>query len=387
MSKKRILIFSTAYFPFVGGAEVAVKEITNRIFPASLVSGGFEFIMITAKLDPKLSEVEKIGNIEIHRIGKGNHWDKYRLIAQGAQYASNLGHFDAVWSIMASYAGFAALTYKKRKNTPFLLTLQEGDSRWQIYKHVWWCWPYFKQIFKKADRIQAISNYFANWARNLGAKCPVEVVPNGVDVDKFGDIRDKRYEIRDSIRQKFNISKNDRIIITVSRLVKKNGVSDLIKAMKFLDSDTQLLIVGDGELKNRLVLLVNRLGLVDRVHFLGNVNHEKLPEYLQASDVFCRPSLNEGLGNSFLEAMAAGVPVVGTKVGGIPDFLKDNETGLFCKVGDPKNISENIKKLLEDISLKEKLVLNGRKLVEERYGWDLITQKMQGIFNNLCNPL
>lgn len=368
---KRILIFSTAYFPFIGGAEVAVKEISDRL-------PDFQFIMITARLDSKLQAVEKVGNIEIHRLGKGNSLDKYRLMAQGASYASKLGHFDAIWGIMASYAGFVALRFKKGNlRVPFLLTLQEGDGRWDIYKHVWWCWPYFKQIFKSANRIQAISNYLAKWAKDLGAKCPIEVVPNGVDVEKFQDTRNK---IQTNIQYPIsNIQK----IITVSRLVKKNGVGDLIKAMKFLDNDIHLLIVGDGILKNKLVLLVNHLGLVDRVHFLGQLSHDKLLPRLQTSDVFCRPSLSEGLGNGFLEAMSSGIPVVGTKVGGIPDFLVDNETGLFCEVGNSENIATNIKRILTDINLRQKLVENGKKLVQEKYNWNLIANKMKNIFDSL----
>mgnify|MGYP001599884361 FL=1 len=370
----RVLIFSTAYFPFVGGAEVAVREITERL-------KDYEFVMITAKLRSDLPDIEKVGNVEIHRLGRGNNLDKYRLIAQGDSYASKLGHFDAIWGIMASYAGFAAMRLKKRNlGVPFLLTLQEGDSHWDIYKHVWWCWPYFKQIFKRADKIQAISNYLAKWARDLGARCTVDVVPNGVDLKKFQITNDK-FQINYK-----NQMTNTKKVITVSRLVKKNGVADLIKAMKFLDDDVNLLIAGDGELKNKLVRLVDKLGLVDRVRFLGNVSHDELPRYLWASDVFCRPSLSEGLGNVFLEAMAAGLPIIGTKVGGIPDFLVDDETGLFCEVGNPKNIAANIKRILTDIDLRQKLIENGKKLVEEKYNWDLIAQKMQSIFDNLCNP-
>ena len=108
-AKKRILIFSTAYVPLIGGAEVAVKEITDRILD-------FEFVMVTAKIDPELPEVEKIGNIEVHRLGNGNHWDKYWLVCHGPRYAQKLGHFDAIWGIMASYAGFAALRCKRQEN-------------------------------------------------------------------------------------------------------------------------------------------------------------------------------------------------------------------------------------------------------------------------------
>jgi len=361
---KRIIIFSTAYFPLVGGAEIAVKEITDRL------GNEFEFVMITIKLKSDLPDYEKIGNVEVHRIGIGNHWDKYRLIWDGWKKARELGKFDAVWSIMASYAGFAALRYKKRnKQVPFLLTLQEGDSKQHIYKHVWWCWPYFKQIFKKADKIQAISNYLAKWAKSLGAECPIEVVPNGVDVNLFQFLPNK-------------YSHGEKIVITTSRLVEKNGLSDLIKAMEYLDQNVKLRIIGSGHLEQQLKKEASAWG--ERVKFLGEKDHQEISRELRDSDVFCRPSLSEGLGNSFLEAMYAGIPIVGTNVGGISDFLVDGETGLFCKVGNPKDIAEKINRILNDQTLAEKLRVNGQKLVREKYSWDMIAEKMKTIFNSLC---
>ena len=80
--------------------------------------------------------------------------------------------------------------------------------------------------------------------------------------------------------------------------------------------------------------------------------------------------------------MAAGVPIIGTPVGGIPDFLKDGETGLFCRVGDPEDIAEKIKMILSDESLKSRLTLNGRKLVEEKYTWDKIAEQMKEVYAN-----
>lgn len=378
---KRILIFSTAYLPLIGGAEVAVKEITDRI-PDS------EFVMITSKFDRSLAEREKVGNIEVHRLGLGNKWDKFRLILKGPRYAQNLGHFDVVWSIMASYAGFTALMYKNRnKAVPYLLTLQEGDSKLDVYKHVWWCWPYFKRIFKKANKIQAISNYLSKWAKDMGAKRSIEVVPNGVDLEKFSknaiSAKTGIQEQALNIKQSLGINDSGKIVVTISRLVKKNGVGDLVQAMKFLDENVHLLIIGEGVLKKELVVLENNLGLANRVHFLGNIFHDNLPKYLWASDVFCRPSLSEGLGNVFLEAMASGVPIVATNIGGIPDFLKNGETGLFCEVGNPKNISEKIKDIIHNESLKEKLVKNANKLVQEKYSWDLVANKMKNIFETI----
>lgn len=371
---KKVLIFSTAYFPFVGGAEVAVKEITDRL-------SGFDFVMITAKLDKKLPDQEKIGNVLVYRLGVGDKWDKFRLILNGWKKAKELGDFDIVWSIMASYAGFAALRFKKRNpNIKYLLTLQEGDSKWDIYKHVWWCWRYFKQIFKKADRIQAISNYLADWAKKMGAKCQIDVVPNGVDINNFKTTEENRENVRENIRKELSLGAQDKVIVTASRLVKKNGVNDLIESLKFLNTDFKLLILGTGVLEEKLKKQVKENSLGKRVYFLGQKNHQELPKYFWASDVFCRPSLSEGLGNVFLEAMAAGLPVIGTKVGGIPDFLVNGETGLFCEVENPRDVANKIKQLSANKNLIKKLVENGGALAEKKYSWDLVSQEMEKIF-------
>jgi len=91
------------------------------------------------------------------------------------------------------------------------------------------------------------------------------------------------------------------------------------------------------------------------------------------------------LGNSFLEAMAAEVPVVATPVGGIPDFLEDGKTGWFCKVRDPKSIAEKVKYILDEKNKGEveQVVKNAKELVEKKYNWNDISQKMQNIFNKL----
>ncbi len=391
--KKRILIFSTAYLPLIGGAEVAVKEITDRLGfcpPA----GGFDFVLVTARLDRTLPSVEKIGQGGLHRVGVGNNFDKFRLIIDGPAYAEKLGEFDAVWSIMASYAGFAALRYKKEHpQTPYLLTLQEGDSRWQIYKHVWWCWWYFKDIFKRADRIQAISNYLAKWGKELGAGGSVEVVPNGVSVEKF-QVPNTKFQINSNIqndlkkelKNKLGISIDSKLIITTSRLVAKNGVGDLIGSLAFLPTNVHLLIAGTGELHGQLMGLVKELRLGERVHWLGNVSQADLPGYLWGSEVFCRPSLSEGLGIAFLEAMAAGGPVVATRVGGIPDFLINGQTGWFCEVRNPKSIAEVIGNILDEKNGESvnRVTANALTLIQEKYTWDKVAGQIKTIFDTLC---
>ncbi len=376
----KILIFSLVYHPrFVGGAEVAVKEVTDRISPSEL---SFHMVTLRSKGEKETGE---IGTIRIYRIGGTLLPLKLRkylfpfLAARKARQLHAANHYDSIWSIMANYAGFGALFFKfKHPQVPFILTLQEGDSLEHIRSRVGILYPLFKKIFTKADRIQAISTFLAEWARYMGAKGPIEVIPNGVDVENF-QLSIPNFQ-KEEIRNKLEIRKEDKVVITTSRLVAKNGIEDLIEAMRFLPENVKLLILGSGSLESDLKLEAKTLKLEARVKFLGFVPHAKLPQYLRASDIFCRPSLSEGLGNSFLEAMATGLPVVATPVGGIPDFLTDGGTGLFCQPHDPESIAVAVRALISNDALRQRVVTNAEKMVREKYSWDLVAEKMRGIF-------
>lgn len=400
----KILIFSVAYHPFVGGAEIAVKEITDRIKDV-------EFHLITVNLDGKQKREEQIGNVHVYRVGAGffgkllfpflGAW-KGLALHKELQGRDENGDkkdgrgFDVVWSIMANYAGFAALFFKYlRPSVPFILTLQEGDPIAHIKRQVWFIYPLFVQIFRRADKIQAISNYLADFARNMGARAPIRVIPNGVDVSLFSreypameleklknELVKKMGDIQTSGAQNpaaaaAATADDDVLLVTSSRLVLKNGIADVIQALSFLPNHVKFLIIGVGPLEYSLKKLSRELNVQNRVIFAGFVNHTDLPKYLQVSDIFVRPSLSEGMGNSFIEAMASGIPVIATPIGGIPDFLTDGETGIFCEIQNPKSIAEKVGNLLSDSKLRETLILNARNLVREKYDWNLVANNMK----------
>jgi len=360
----KILIFSTAYFPLVGGAEIAVKEITNRIKE-------YEFDLITSRFSKKNPKKEKIGNVTVYRVGFGIKFDKYLLPILGFLKAKK-NKYSLIWSISASQAGLAALFFKLTSKLPFLLTLQEGSSGKRIFLRRFIVWPLFKLIFKKADYVQAISKHLANFGKKMGARCSIEVVPNGVDVKKF------RIQ---SLKTEANI----KTIITVSRLVPKNAVDDLIKSLQYLDFPLKLLILGIGPLEKKLKNLVKKLNLEKKVLFLGLISPNEIPKYLSIADIFVRPSISEGLGNVFFEAMAADVPIIGTPVGGIVDFLENGETGLFCQPRQPKDIAEKIEILIKNKELRNKLIKNAKQIVEEIYNWDIISKRMIKIYKKVIH--
>ncbi|MDO8493191.1 MAG: glycosyltransferase family 4 protein [bacterium] len=357
---KRVLIFSFAYYPYVGGAEVAIKEITDRL-------PGIVFDLITFNLGDEKAE-DRIGNVNVYRI---KTFTKYLYPIKSFFKGMSLhraNKYDAVWAMMAN-AGFPALFLKILfPKIKYVLSIQEGDPIPQIKRRVWFAYPIFVLVFKTADKVAVLSNYLADFAKSMGSKM-VEVIPNGVDLNKF---RVKSFKV---------IKPEDKIVlVTTSRLVKKNAVGDIIRALKFLPGNLIFKCVGSGPDERGLKSLVKELDLEARVEFIGHTEHSIMAEILRNSDIFIRPSLSEGLGSSFLEAMAVGLPIIATNVGGIPDFLTDGETGLFCKVGDSEDVARKVMRLVQDSVLYSNISGNSIRLIKERYNWDDIAKKYEQFF-------
>lgn len=377
---RRILIFSLVYLPhYVGGAEIAVQEITNRISENEV-----SFDMITLKA-PHEASFERIGKVNVHRIGftsqLGHKVSKYLFPFLATFKAWRLHrrfNYHRAWAIMANYAGFAALFTHKLTGLPYLLTLQEGDPLQYILNRVRRVEKQFKNIFIRAEQVQAISHYLAQFARDMGHERDVKVVPNGVDVAYFSQMfPQSELEV---LRASIGKEEGDVILVTASRLVEKNAVDDCIRSLKYLPPHVKLLILGVGPLEVSLRELVEKEHLNHRVIFQGYITHTDLPRYIRISDIFVRPSLSEGFGNSFIEAMAVGIPVIATEIGGIPDFLHDQKTGLFCEVHNPHDIARKVNELLNNIPLAKDIAGRARKMVGEQYDWNHVAAEMKKLF-------
>jgi glycosyltransferase involved in cell wall biosynthesis len=355
--KYRVLIFTTAYRPLVGGSEIALEETIRRL-------PNIFFDILTPRYKPELAGTENFGNGCIHRVGFGNQMDKLFFPVFGFISAIKFRP-KHIHAYQASFGAGAAFVYKTFfPKTRFILTLQEGkrlEGQNFLIK-------YFRNlIIRRADVVTAISHYLASYAKKINPKAELHMIPNGVDLDKF----------------KHMPNSEENTVITVSRLVPKNGVEDLVKAMAIVRkeiTDAKLIIVGSGPLEKEIRQSIKDLDMEDGVIMAGSQDPENVAGYLAEAKIFVRPSLSEGLGSAFLEAMAVGLPVIGTSVGGIPDFIKDGYTGLFCNVGDPQNLAEKIILLMTGRELRTKLIDNGRKLVEQKYDWNIIAWKFREIY-------
>jgi glycosyltransferase involved in cell wall biosynthesis len=384
----RVVIFSTRYFPHsgLGGAEVAIKEITDRV-------SGVDFELLTARLSKHLPKKEKVGNVLVHRVGWGSRLDKYLLAFFGiftVRRIINERKVNLFWVVMASFSAGGAYMHNlfSRQRVPIVLTLQEGSSERRIERGrlglIGIAW---RLALSNADFLTVISSYLGQRARFFGYKGEMALVPNGVDVRSFS----KKYSDSemDALKSKLGLKESNKVIITTSRLEVKNGIKDVIDAMPLLPENYHFVVVGSGSLEKSLKDRAKDRGVYNRINFVGSVEHAEIPLYLSISDVFIRPSLSEGMGNSFIEAMAAGVPVIATPVGGIVDFIFDphrnsevSPTGIFVEPENSESIASGIRKILGDSSLRNDIITNAKSLVDKRYDWGNIAKKMEKVLKD-----
>ena len=406
---KKVLIFSLAYFPkHVGGAEVSIKEITDRI-------SDIEFHMVTNRFDSTLPRVEKVGNVLVHRVGIVTknptmndlkkfplHLNKFLfqfLAPLKAQLLQWEYGYDAIWAMTAHSCGVPAVIFKMlNPRVKYVLNLQEGDPPEYIERKLRPLWPLFTRAFAKADIIQTLSTFLAKWARRRGFTGPIEVVPNAVSVKHFS--QEYPPAVINEIKDRLGKRMGDVFVITTSRLVLKNAVDDVIRALPMLPENVHFIILGTGPDEMMLKKLTKDLKVENRVQFLGHIGHEELPKYLKASDIFTRPSRSEGFGASFAEAMAAELPVVTTQEGGLSDFIFDpdrkaqsasygagekrkDDSDLQYKTGwavdkdSPEQIAAAIKDIMARPEKVRAVVATAKQMVIEKYDWDIIARSMR----------
>jgi glycosyltransferase involved in cell wall biosynthesis len=214
----------------------------------------------------------------------------------------------------------------------------------------------------------------------IGSRRQFTFVYNGIDIARYSD----RANSRAPVRRDLGIPDEATVCISVGRLVPVKGHADLIRGFARALSehdDLVLLLAGDGELRDELTALVAELGLGDRVRFLGW--RDDTADLLAGSDIFVLPSLNEGLGLVLIEAMAANLPVVATRVGGVPEVVEGGQTGLLVEARDPDQISSAILRLARDRALRERMGRAGRERADAHFSIQATVRRTEQIYNDL----
>ena len=213
-----------------------------------------------------------------------------------------------------------------------------------------------------AKTLVALTNGEMNESLERG----VGIKSQWVVIHPVTDIPDKLPQSRVEKRKELEIGEDSLVIGTVARLEPVKGVIYLVRAFKIVTTNYKrpinLLIVGDGSLRASIESEAKELGVYDKCIFTGT--RKDVFEHLSAMDIFVQPSVNEGMGKTIIQAQASGLPVIGTRVQGIPDALKENETGVLVAPKDPEQIASAIMELVNNPSKRAFMAENATKWVK-----------------------
>jgi glycosyltransferase involved in cell wall biosynthesis len=229
-------------------------------------------------------------------------------------------------------------------------------------------------LLSQAAEITSSSEFLASRASTIiGNPREIRIIPLGVNCEEFSP-PNKR-------------SRNNTIRISyIKHLKHKYGPDYLIKAMRIIldeHKNVELVMVGGGPLANCLEHMAQSLEISDKIQFTGFLPHENIPSVLADTDIFAMPTLMESLGVSALEAQAMEVPVVSTRVGGIPEAVVDGLTGILVAPKNEQQLADALIKLINDPGLRNQMGKAGRKHVLKNYEWNTILTKMEGLFTQV----
>ena len=227
----------------------------------------------------------------------------------------------------------------------------------------------------KADKIIAVTRLEADFLVKVAGARPdkIRVIPEGVDLNLF---RPKTAEIG-----------SEKVLLFVGRVAPEKGLIHLIRAMPKVVSafpSASLLIVGEDQgIQRELMKVAEGLKVKKAIHFLGPKFGSELARIYQRATIFVLPSVYETFGLAALEAMATGLPIVTTKVGGIPELVEDNYNGILVSPRDHDALAEAIIKLLSDPELRLKISKRNAAKAK-RYSWENIAKKIEKVYKGLC---
>ncbi len=353
-----IVMVSLDFPPVVGGISAHVYELSK-----ALIRLGHNVSVFTRQRSSKEQGCLDLESIKVY---------KFKLKFVSFVYGLQINKFikEKISSIKTDIIhihGMAPLEWYNIKSPPLVYTNHTSGYLKRIKKGGLRRTALLKRILKKPKLFLAPSKELLEAPFHIPAK--KKFIPNGVDSQKYKF----NQQYRNNLRQKLNIKDNDILGILTRRLVKKNGVIYFAKATQYIkNTHLKLLIIGDGNEKNKIEKELNKY-FRDRFVMLGAKFHDEIIPYYSASDFSILPSLMEATSISGLEAMAASLPIVGTKVGGIPEIIKNGFNGFLCNPADEHDLAEKIDVLLSQNY--KKLGSNSKRLIEEKFDWSEIAQQ------------
>jgi len=395
----RICLLTETYYPLTGGGETQV-----RLLAENLAAHGFKVLVITRRVSKSFKRTEDIGATTVHRIppvglGQSKRW--VMLLWSSVILARMHRRYDIVYVSGFKALGVSAvLTSKLLGKNCILKADSNGEMSGDFFaaglKKLGLTPSSFmvrifltvrNKILRQADSFVAITTGIArelkSHAVNPGSIHPIA---NSVDTERFSPASGFQ---KSKLRQQLTVPNKEIIIIYTGRLVSYKGLPLLIRvAHKIIreHKNVGLILVGSGGIdihncEAELKDYVKTNSLEDAVYFAGEVDN--VHEYLQASDIFVSPTEKDAFPLALIEAMACGLPVISTPVGGIQEIITDRQNGLLVEARNFQQLYNAIRRLLVDTALSHALGKAAVQTVQERYSAEIVTAKYVELFRNV----
>jgi glycosyltransferase involved in cell wall biosynthesis len=396
----RILVVTDSWYPDgVGGKHIYVYYLTR-----GLAARGHDMTVLTFKYSHEIPKEECVEGIRIIRYESATSGPfvflrRPLMTLHTARRAFNClikdASFDLIslhtvlpaYAILRSFQSIQSIKIFTFHSSFYQEVLVQSRKKHYIgvfnsvmFRTIRWM---EKVTLHRVDRIIVLSKFNEQQLDHLYriSHARIKRIPGGVDCDRFRPGKSA------AVRQKLRLPQEKIIFFTVRRLIARMGLKVLIDAFKYLvadESNILLLIAGDGYLREPLQHQVQQLNLSGMVSLLGRINEQDLVSYYQAADCFILPTQElEGFGMVTLEAMACGLPVLGTPVGGTVDILTQFDLSLLFNDKTAESITKGIRRFLQRKDEWARLRQRARKYVIEHYSWDDIVRKNEEFFELL----
>ena len=376
MTRMRILMLNYEYPPLGGGGSNACKYILNEFSKNNI-----EVDLVTSS-PSNIFETENIGNtISIYKLPINkkdiHYWTQREIISYSWKAKKFIDKLmtEKEYDVCHAFFGIpcGAIAYLFRQKIPYVVSLRGSDvpgfNKRFVLQYVF-LKPNIKPVWKQAGAVVANSEGLKELALKTSPDQEISVIYNGIDISEF---RPDLNEV--------NINGEMRIVC-VSRLIERKGIRFLIEAIgKLKDRDIKLILVGEGNQEDELKKLVVDSRIPDRVEFKGYMDHDSIADLYRTSDVFVLPSLNEGMSNALLEAMASGLPVIVTDTGGTSELIDGN--GVVVPMCDSDAIAEAIREFMDNPDT-HKMGMRSREIAEQM-GWGAIGDAYLRVYDEVLS--
>ena len=381
----RILFFNYEFPPLGAGAGNASFYLLKEYAKIPNIEMDF----VTSSIDENYHREEIGGGVVLHRLPIGKNKENLHFQSQKdlivyswraflfAQKLTREKKYDATHSFFTVPCGFLSFVLKFQKKIPYIVSLRGSDVPGYSDRFAFlyiFLKPIIWFIWKNADFVVANSQGLKELALKTNQKQDIKIIYNGVDIHDFTPSESKNSEL---------------FIITngATRVTHRKGLDYLIRAVAKIvlkHNNVQLKIMGDGNAKEDLEKLIKELHVEENVKLIGRVPREQTSPFYKEASVFVMSSLNEGMSNAMLEALASGLPLISTKTGGADELITEGENGFFVRMKNSDDIAEKLQLLIDDHETQKKMGQMSR-LRAEQMSWKVVANQYVELYKTIDN--